>query len=111
MRLKEYFNFVTPQDIRIKGTRVGIETVLYDFLYRSRSPEEIVASYPSLTLEQVYATITYYLHNQETVTDYLTTWLETAQQRWEAQNQHPPPAVHKLRRAATKSKSVEIQPA
>jgi uncharacterized protein (DUF433 family) len=95
------FNSTSPDltnAFPIKGTRVGIEKILYDFLYRSRSPEEIVASYPSLTLEQVYATITYYLHNRETVMAYLANWLETTQRRWEEQNQDPPPAILKLRR-------------
>ena len=28
-------------------------------------PNEIAAEYPSLTLEEIYATITYYYHNKE----------------------------------------------
>jgi uncharacterized protein (DUF433 family) len=76
MLLEDYFHFLAPDDIRLKGTRVGIETVLYDHLYRARTPEEIVRSYPSLTLEQVYATILYYHHEKEKVTAYLTEWLE-----------------------------------
>lgn len=100
MQLEEYFNFLAPNDIRIKGTRVGIETVLYDYIHRSRTPEEIVAEYPSLTLEQVHATITYYLHNKEQVTAYLVNWLETADQRWEEQNRNPSPAIQRLRRIA-----------
>ena len=76
MQLDDYFDFLAPNDIRIKGTRVGIETVLYDHIHRSRTPEQIAASYPALTLEQVYATILYYLHNREAVTAYLTDWLE-----------------------------------
>jgi uncharacterized protein (DUF433 family) len=100
MQLEEYFAFLTPDDIRVKGTRVGIETVLYDFIYRSRTPEEIVAAYPSLALEQVYATITYYLHNKEKVTAYLVNWLESAKRRREEQNRHPSPAILRLRRIA-----------
>ena len=76
MRLEDYFDFLAPDDIPLKGTRIGIETILYDFIHRSRRPEEIVQSYPSLTLEQVYAMITYYLHNEEAVRAYLTDWLE-----------------------------------
>src|SRR5207249_2443987 len=76
MLLEDHFDFQAPNDIRLKGTRVGIETVLYDFIHRSKSPEQIAATYPSLTLEQVYATITYYLHNKEAVSTYLTEWLE-----------------------------------
>ncbi len=76
MRLEDYFDFQAPDDIRLKGTRIGIETILYDFIHRGRRPEEIVQSYPSLTLEQVYATITYYLHNEEMVRKYLADWIE-----------------------------------
>lgn len=87
MLLEDYFHFLAPDDIRLKGTRVGIETVLYDHLYRARTPEEIVRSYPSLTLEQVYATILYYLHEKEKVTAYLTEWLEWCHQtRKESEN-------------------------
>ncbi|MBM4467809.1 MAG: DUF433 domain-containing protein, partial [Chloroflexi bacterium] len=64
MELENYFDFLNADDIRIKGTRVGIETVLDDYL-NGASPEEIAARYRTLTLEQVYATITYYLRNQE----------------------------------------------
>ncbi len=52
MQLEDYFDFQRPDDIRVKGTRVGIETILYDFIHRSRTSEEIAQSYPSVTLEQ-----------------------------------------------------------
>ncbi len=99
MQLEDYFNFLAPDDIRLKGTRVGIETVLYDFIHRSRTPDEIAASYPSVTLEQVYATILYYLHNKESVTKYLNDWLEYGEQMRAEQERHPSPAILKLRRA------------
>lgn len=97
MQLEDYFNFLAPNDIRLKGTRIGIETVLYEFIHQSQSPEAIAARYPALTLEQVYATITYYLHNQETVERYLTQWLEHGEQMRAEQERHPTPAMLKLR--------------
>ena len=100
LQLEEYFEFLTPNDIRIKGTRIGIETVLYDFIYRSRTPENIVAAYPSLNLEQVYATITFYMHNKEKVTAYFSHWLETSRRRSEEQNRHPSQALQMLRSLA-----------
>jgi uncharacterized protein (DUF433 family) len=109
MQLEEYFEFLAPNDIRIKGTRVGIETVLYDYIYRSRSPEDIVAHYPSLTLEQVHATITYYLRNKEQVTAYLSNWLENAKRRREEQKHHPSPAIQKLRRVAAERQSAAVE--
>jgi hypothetical protein len=39
MQLEDYFIFLATNDIRLKNTRVGIETVLYDYIYRSRTPE------------------------------------------------------------------------
>ncbi len=94
-------------DIRIKDTRVGIETVLYDFIHQSQSPEAIAARYPSLTLEQVYATITYYLHNKEAVTRYLADWIEHGERMRDEQQQNPPPVVRKLRRLAAEKRSAE----
>ena len=52
VQLTDYFNFLTPDDIRLKGTRIGIETILYEYIDRSCAPEEIAQTYPSLTLEQ-----------------------------------------------------------
>lgn len=111
MELEAYFNFLAPNDIRLKGTRVGIETILYDYIYRSRSPEDIVAEYPSLTLEQVHATITYYLHNKEQVTAYLVNWLENAKRRRDEQNRNPSPAILRLRRIlAEREAALDQQP-
>jgi uncharacterized protein (DUF433 family) len=98
MQLEDYFNFLRPDDIRVKGTRVGIETILYDFIHRSRTPEEIAQSYPSVTLEQVYATILYYLHNKESVSAYIADWLEHGHRAREEQKRNPPPVSEKLRK-------------
>lgn len=89
MLLEDYFDFLTPNDIRIKGTRIGIETVLYDYIHHSRNPEQILASYPALTLEQVYATILYYLHNRLDVEAYLHDWLEFGSRMRAAQFNDP----------------------
>ena len=53
MQLEDYFVFLATNDIRLKDTRIGIETVLYDYIYRSRTPEEIAKAYLSLSLEQI----------------------------------------------------------
>ncbi len=107
MQLEDYFDFFQADDIRLKGTRVGIETILYDFIHRNQSPEEIAATYRSLTLEQVYATITYYLHNKERVSQYLTNWIEHGDRMREEQNRNPSPAILKLRRIAAEIQAAE----
>ena len=89
MQLDEYFDFLAPEDIRIKGTRIGIETVLYEYIHRGQTPEQIAAQFPTLSLEAVYATILYYLHNREAIADYLTAWLEHGEQARAAQARDP----------------------
>lgn len=98
MLLEDYFDFQRPGDIRVKGTRIGIETILYDFIHRARTPEEIAQTYPSLNLELVYATILYYLHNKEAVSKYVADWLEWGYQQRKAQELNPPPGMLRLRK-------------
>jgi uncharacterized protein (DUF433 family) len=97
MLLEDYFDFQRADDIRVKGTRIGIETILYDFIHCAITPEEIAQTYPSLTLEQVYATILYYLHNKEEVSRYIANWLEWSHQQLKAQELNPSPTAIRLR--------------
>jgi hypothetical protein len=54
--------------------------------------------YPSLSLEQVYATVLYYLHHKQEIGEYLTNWLEWGHQMREEQKLNPPPISEKLRK-------------
>jgi uncharacterized protein (DUF433 family) len=55
---------------RITGSRVSLDSVVYDFL-SGLSPESIVDNYDTLTLEQVYGAITYYLAHRAEVDAHL----------------------------------------
>lgn len=111
MELEDYFDFQRHDDIRIRGTRVGIETVLYDYLFRARTPEEIADTYKTIDLEQVYATILYYLHNKDAVTQYLEEWLEWGHEQRKAQALNPSPAVERLRKLKAERSSLnQISP-
>lgn len=62
----------TPEGIvRIAGTRVTLDTVVGAFL-DGATPETIAQQYPSLSLADVYAVISYYLRNRTDVEVYLT---------------------------------------
>ncbi len=102
MQLEDSFDFFAPNDIRIKGTRVGIESILYEHIHRKLSPEEIVPNFRTLTLEQVYATILYYLHNKEEVGKYFADWLEWGHQQPKAQEMNPDPVIIRLRERIAK---------
>lgn len=96
MQLTDYFDVHSESDIRIRGTRVGIETVLLDFL-DGVSLEEIAVRYRSVTLEQVYATITYYLQQRAVIDAYLDAYKRESDLAYEKQAQSPSDVVKRLR--------------
>ena len=106
MQIETYFNFLAEDDIRIKGTRVSIETVLYEYIHNSQTPEAIADNYYTLTLEQVYATILYYLQNREKVGAYLEDYLEYCRTAREEYEKNPPPDVVRLRQLKAKQQGV-----
>jgi uncharacterized protein (DUF433 family) len=65
-------NYVEKRDEAywITGSRVSLDSVIYAFLEGS-SPETIVDSFDTLSLEQVYGAITYYLSHRSEVDAYL----------------------------------------
>src|SRR5688500_11636230 len=95
MELESYFEFASPEEILIKGARIGIETVLEDYL-EGASPEEIAIRYHSVTREQVYAALLYYLRNRTQVDTYLETGRAHTERAWLEQRQTPSPAVRRL---------------
>jgi len=106
MRLEDYFDFLEPDDIRIRGSRIGIESVLYEYVHSGRTAEEIAQRFPTLTLEQIYAAILYYLHDRTAVSRYLADWLEYCRSAEQEFDRNPPEAARKLRalKAAQESK-------
>ncbi|MBP8947322.1 MAG: DUF433 domain-containing protein [Candidatus Promineofilum sp.] len=70
MLLEDYFDFLEPDVIRLKGHRIGIEDVI-ELYEQGYSAEQVVLYYPTLTLEEVYATLTYYLHNKPEMQAYM----------------------------------------
>jgi len=109
MELEGYFEFRGADAIRIKGTRVGIETVLRD--YRGgASPEEIILRYPTLSLEQVHAAITYYLRNRVEMDAYLRRWIDNAETAWQEQQRNQSAFVRDLRKRLEERRHV-LQPA
>ena len=106
MELEKYFDFLSSDDIRIKGTRVGIETVLEDY-QEGASPEEIAVRYRSLTLEQVYATLLYYFHNRAQVDAYLEAWRAYTERAWLEYERNLSPEIRRLRELKVRRAAVQ----
>ena len=106
MQIEDYFNFLAEDDIRIKGTRIGIETVLDEYIHNDQTAEAIADRYHTVTLEQVYATILYYLQNREKVGAYLEDYLEYCRKAREEYEKNPPPGVIRLRKILAERREI-----
>ena len=98
MQIETYFDFLAEDDIRIKGTRIGIESVLYEYIYNCLSPEEIDQRFHTVTLEQVYA--------QQKVSAYFADYLEYCRKAREEYEKNLPPVVVRLRALKAKRQAV-----
>ena len=54
----------------VAGTGVSLDSVVIRF-QEGASPDEIVQSFPTLKLSQVYGVIAYYLENEKIIDDYI----------------------------------------
>lgn len=62
---------VTEQGtIRIKGSRVSLDSIVHHFKLGATA-EQIVQSFPSLSLGDVYSSIAYYLTHRQEIEKYL----------------------------------------
>ncbi|MDZ8094259.1 MAG: DUF433 domain-containing protein [Nostoc sp. DedQUE05] len=96
MQLKDYFEFLDPDDIRLKGHRIGIDNVIQYYL-QGCSPEQILEELPSLNLEKIYATLTYYLHNRVEIDAYMLRLAKWREQRYQESLANPSPLMQRLR--------------
>jgi uncharacterized protein (DUF433 family) len=75
--------------LRVGDTRVLPDLVIYAY-WRGRTPESIVERYPSLSLDDVYLAMGYYLRHRESVDAYLRAQEAEAERgQREDEAQHP----------------------
>lgn len=86
---QEYVIKTNRNAYRVAGSRVSLESIVYEFL-DGASPEGIADDFPTLTLEQVYGAITYYLAHRSEIDSYLKAeQVEFEAQREEARKRNP----------------------
>jgi uncharacterized protein (DUF433 family) len=65
--------------IRVKGSRVTLDSIVHHFKLGATA-EQILYSFPSLTLRDIYGAILYYLENTKSVEQYLREQEEAAEE-------------------------------
>ena len=80
------------------GSRVPLARVVYEF-QNGAAPEAIRLDYPTLSLEQVYGAITFYLADKEEVERDMAERRRNEEEVIKAQSPLPPELQQKLERA------------
>lgn len=88
----------------VAGTRVSLDSVVYAFR-GGESPETIQQNFPSLTLEQVYGAIAFYLGHQTEVDANIAAGEQTARETVPSLSQRNPEALARLQRAREQAAS------
>lgn len=70
MSLESAYVNVDNGAYRLMGTRVSLDSIVYDYL-SGLSPEAITDNFDTLSLEQVYGAITFYLSHRDEVDKHL----------------------------------------
>ena len=103
--MSEYVSKLENGAYRIAGSRVSLDSVVYEFK-KGRTAEQIADSFPSLTLEQVYGAIAFYLANKTSIDEYLKLQeieFEKLRDGWRIKNA---PLYEKIKKARQSLKSL-----
>lgn len=96
MSLEDYLEFLGPNVIRLKGHHIGLEHIVARY-QEGYSPELIAKYYGDLSLEQVFAVLAYYLHNQADVDAYIKRLDDYAAEQQCISDANPSPVALRLR--------------
>lgn len=107
MNLEDYFEFIADDDIRIKGHRIGIEDVLKYYL-QGYSTEEILNELPTLNIEKIYATLTYYHQNKLKLEHYLLKLEQKREQKYQEWSNKPSPLIQRLKKAKANKRQEKL---
>jgi uncharacterized protein (DUF433 family) len=109
MKLEDYLDFQGPDVIRLRGHRLGLEHIVERY-QEGYSPEQIMQYFPGLSLEQIYGTIAYYLHNKAEVDAYIARINKEAEGRYQEAFANPSPLMQRLRSSMQQRRREREQP-
>ena len=82
--------------LRVGDTRVLLDLIIYSYR-QGNTPETIIDQYPTLTLDEVYLALGYYLRHRNEIDTYLREQeVEIEQLRQHDTAQHPPKLTREI---------------
>ena len=82
---------------RVADSRVSLDSVVCAY-WEGKSPEAIAEEFPTLSAEQVYGAIAFYLRNRQKIDDYLAQQNEKWQQLSKESNTQHGPLLERMRK-------------
>src|SRR3990170_4542456 len=82
---------------RVADSRVSLDSVVYAY-WEGKSPEAIAEEFPTLSAEQVYGAIAFYLRNRHEIDEYLSKQDAKWQQLANESNSQHGPLLDRLRK-------------
>ena len=105
----EYVEQTSDGGWRLADSRVSLDSVIHGY-WNGRSPEAIAEEFPSLSVEQVYGAIAFYLRHRTQMDLFLEEQAELWKQvQRHSQSQHGP-LLDRLRHSRVGRKSEESAP-
>lgn len=96
IRFEDYFEMLDPDEIRLKGHRIWLEDVV-DLYKAGKTAEELAARFPTLTLEQIQATLAYYEQRRVELDAYLARAHAYGEEQTRQAEARPSPLERRLR--------------
>jgi uncharacterized protein (DUF433 family) len=95
---ENYLIFVSPDEIRLNGHRIWLEHIV-PYFQQGLSDEEIVATFPTLTLDEVAGVRAWYDAHRAEADDYVARSDAALAAEYERSRQEPtPPAIARIRK-------------
>ena len=84
MQPEDYLEFEPAGAIRVKGHRIWLEDLLYEYIFREMTPKQLLERFPTLDLEKIHACLLYYHAHKVGMDKYIGDWLEYCQKSHDA---------------------------
>ncbi len=92
----EYVQNLPNGGWRVGETRVSLDSIVHAY-WDGKSPEAIAEEFPTITAEQVYGVIAFYLHNKPEIDQYLSEQNNKWQQLSASSDLNNGPLLNRLR--------------
>lgn len=88
MEPEDYFDFYPNGVMRLKGHRIDLEHVVYEYNHGMGMPE-LLERFPSLNQEKIQACLDYYLAHKEKIDQDIERWREEDELAYQKQQSDP----------------------